>query len=268
MAAQNNYLKRTEKKSIEVVGSVNRKIDGIAATLTEKYAAAGGDAGIQIALDGLKKKASKKVGKIIYDEDGKVQKVKRFYGTHCQQTIDGAAQITEWAVGDTLQKAVGALNALQQEANFLQQKTDQASAALLGPLHQIESGLIAATTSSVGHQVGTKFAGMTFGAAVSIQFNPGTCGDLGKAVKDLLKLIGIVQKLIGKLKLAQIVPGLKKLLKQVNKLGKIALPCVDITGQASASIDSFNLPGVEAPTATDPISWGLVPEPAAQQDTQ
>jgi hypothetical protein len=237
-----------------IVRDVNQQLDGIATKLQETL----GPDNLQHIKDGAKKKVREKVGKIVHSQDGRVQKVRHFYGEHCQKTIDGAAQLTQEVVGGVTRTVVGTLSAIQHEANFLQQKTDSASAALLGALNQVQVGLVSATTTGVTHQVGTQFGGMAFGANVSLKFNPATCGDLGKAIKDLLKLIKIAQKLIKKLKFAKIVPGLGSMLKQVNKLGKIALPCVDVAAGASAAISAqSSLPSPTGPVDADPITWNL-----------
>lgn len=255
--------KQVQDKTHEKVGgtaSFNRLIDGAAKKLEETV----GPKTIQHIYDGAAKRTTAKVGKIVHSQDGNLAKAKSFYGKTVKKYVDAAiGGIDQFGNGVQI-KALRALNAVQQEAAFVQAKSDSAKNTVMGSLNVVESGIIKATTTPLGHQVGTSFAGMKFGAQTSLMFNPATCFDTAKALKDILAIIAFLKKLTKKLKKIGL-PGfiVNALLRDLNKLGKFGMKCVDVSAAASAQIASKELAVSAllptAPTDPDPVNWTLEP---------
>lgn len=137
----------------------------------------------------------------------------------------------------------------EAEKVFTQASGLAARHVLTRDINRLESLLYQIQTSSAGVDLGTTVAGVQVSGGVTLKFNPGTCFNLGKAISDLLKLIGIVKSildLIGKL----LPPGdqtLGKLKSRIKLLGKFTVPCVDLSVAGRATMSSFgNCPEAQA----------------------
>lgn len=232
-----NYFHRALTRTEEVVGGAAKKVDGVA------------------------KKTSEEIGQVKEVVEGAVAKTFKQVGSDVSYLTDGASRRVKHVVGGVTHSVSGVARQVQTEAAFIQQKTDLASATVMNATAHLESGLAKLTTSPIGTQVGTQAGGVMFNGLLVLMPSQSECLELFKAINDLRKLIQLFTDVVKKLKFAAIVPGLGKIYKAVQKLGKFQIACVDVSIAASASINQ-TLPGPSTPTE---ISWSMPPTPPAQQ---
>lgn len=178
-------------------------------------------------IDGATSKMQEVIGAVTKKVDGEVEKVEEIAGLVTKQ-IDGVT---------------GQVSTI---GNSIVQDTQIARQVMMNGIHRVESVISSMSTTPIATELGGKVFGVQFGVSTAVKFSPTGCADMAKLIKDIFKIIDILN-----LGLDILEPGgVGPIHDAVATLGKFKVPCFNIQAAVKATTDA-QVPFASLPSIPD-----------------